>query len=342
MKTAILESLHSINIVDLPSPQITRSDQVKIAVKAVGICGSEVHAYEGTHPYRKAPVILGHEAAGQVIEVGSAVKDFKIGDRVYVDPQWVCDECEFCKSGNINLCENKQVLGTERWPGAFGEIIVVPAQSVFHLADHLNYIQGAMIEPLTVGVHVARRAKVQPGNAVAILGSGSIGGLLSGVCRTMGAESIVLADIRQHCMDAARERLGATHDILLPDPDVIERMASAAGGNFDVVFIAADDPSLVNLGLQLLKKRGKLVLVALLNEAPLTIQGYALIEKEIKIIGSLMSNHSDIQYAEKLVRDGLVDVEGIVTHHLSIDEAQKGMEIAKDKTDDAIKVILNF
>jgi L-iditol 2-dehydrogenase len=343
MRAALLDAQQHMTMIDADMPAVQHPDDVLIRVKTVGICGSEVHAFYGTHPFRKAPAVLGHEAAGDVIAVGSAVTHFKPGDRVVVDPQWTCGKCEYCLRGDINLCPSKKVLGTQVWPGAFGEYIVVPEETAFLLPDNLSYAQGSLIEPLTIGVHVSRRANIQPGQSVAILGTGSIGGMISGVCRASGAATIITADIHQHCLDAARERLGATHDFLLPDSSFADKVLALTGGQgVDAVFIAADEPTLVNTAIQILKRRGRIVLVALLTEGNLDFSAYPLIAKEGEILGSLMTNQGDVQHAIDLAASGQVDVLGIATHTLPIEQAQRGMEMVHTKDDGAIKVLLNF
>jgi 2-desacetyl-2-hydroxyethyl bacteriochlorophyllide A dehydrogenase len=343
VRAAFLESEGQLVLTEAKRPTIRRTDQVLIQVKAVGICGSEVHAFEGTHPFRQAPVILGHEVAGVVLSGGEAVNGFKAGDRVIVDPQWTCGQCVYCRAGDINLCPSKRVLGTPSWPGAFGEIIVAPEEAVFHLPDHLSFMQGSLIEPLTVAVHLAQRVGLKAGESVAILGSGSIGGMVSSVCRALGADPIIVADIRQHCLDAARERMGATHDFLLPDPDVGDKVRTLTGGEgVAVAFITADDPTLVNRAVEMTKRRGRIVLVALLTAAPMQLTAYDIISQEKHILGSSMAGHADVQRAIELAASGQVDVEGILTHVLPIEEAQRGMELARTKDDSAIKVILTF
>ncbi len=343
MRAAFLETEGRLVLTEAPIPDIQSDDQLLIQVKTVGVCGSEVHAFHGTHPYRKAPVILGHEAAGDVLSLGEAVTSFKVGDRVIVDPQWTCGQCAYCRAGDLNLCPSKKVLGTPAWPGAFGEYIIAPEKSVFLLPHKLSYVQGSLIEPLTVAVHVARQANLVAGESVAILGTGSIGGLLAGVCHVQGAEPIISADIHQHCLDAARERLGATHDFLLPDRDLVAEVKALTGGEgVDVVFVTADDPSLVSRGVQIAKRRGRIVLVALLTNSPLQLTAYEIIGKELHIVGSSMSNHDDVRKAIELTASRQVDVEAIATHLLPIEDAQRGVELADTKDDGAIKVILSF
>ncbi|RME86023.1 MAG: alcohol dehydrogenase [Caldilineae bacterium] len=343
MKAVQLEAVGRLSITTIDRPRLTAPDQILVQTKAVGICGSEVHAFEGTHPYRTPPCILGHEAAGVVVEVGEQVTRVRVGDRVIVDPQWPCGACIFCRNGDINLCPHKKVLGTPAWPGAFAEYFVAPEASVFPLPDHFSFVQGALIEPLTVGVHVARRAGLSPGQSAVILGSGSIGGLLAGVCHARGADPVIVADIRQHCLDAARERLGATHDILLPNGRVVDEVRSLTQGEgADVVFVTADEGELVHQAVEMAKPRGVIVLVALLTAAPLSLRAYDIIGKERHLIGSSMSNHQDVEEAIALAAEARVDVEGIVTHILPIDEAQRGMELAATKADGAIKVVLTY
>lgn len=343
MKAALLETEGRVILTEVEVPAITAPDQVLVQVKTVGICGSEVHAYKGTHPFRKAPAILGHEAAGVVAEVGDAVTDYAPGDRVIVDPQWTCGVCAFCRNGDVNLCPEKVVLGTPAWPGAFGAFVVAPQEALFHLPDSLTFVQGSLIEPLTVGVHVARRAGLQAGESAAILGAGSIGSLLAGVCHARGAGPIVVADVRQHCLDVAMDRLGATHAILLPDEHLVETVREAGGGSgVDVVFCTADDSDLVRLGIDMLKRRGRIVLVALMVEKPAEIDVYTVLSRELSIIGSTMSNHGDVRTAIDLAASGQVDLDAVATHVLPVEQAQRAMYLAQTKEDGAIKVLLSL
>ena len=343
MRAAFLKSEGRLVLAEVAMPTIQATDQVLIQTRAVGICGSEVHAFEGIHPYRKAPVILGHEASGVVADAGQDVTRFRVGDRVIVDPQRTCGECAYCRAGDINLCPSKQVLGTPLWPGAFGEYFIAPEEAVFYLPEGLSFLQGSLIEPLAVAAHIARRAGVQPGQSVAILGAGSIGGLVSAVCRVHGANPIIVADIRQHCLDAARERLGATHDLLLPDGNLVDRVKGLAGGEgVDVAFVTADEPALVNRAVEMVRRRGKVMLIALLTESRLALKAYDIIGQEKQILGSNMANYRDVQQAIEWAAAGRVDLEGINTHVLPIEEAQRGMELAHTKDDGAIKVVLSF
>jgi L-iditol 2-dehydrogenase len=343
MRAAFLKEEEHLVMIDAEMPVITNPDQVIVRVRTVGICGSEVHAFYGTHPFRKAPIVLGHEMAGEVYSVGEKVGNFKERDKVIVDPQWACGECTFCRAGDLNLCPTKQVLGASEWPGAFGEYVVAPESAVFHLPESLSFVQGSLIEPLTVAVHVARRVHVQAGDSVAILGAGSIGGLLAGVCRIMGAKPIIAADVKRHCLDIARQRLGETHNFLLPADDPVEKSLKLTGGEgVDKVCVSADDVALVNTAVAMTKSRAYIALIALMTEAPLQLRAYDIIKKELHIVGSSMCNHEDVARAIELAASGQVDIDAIATHQLPIEEAAHAMELAKHKKDGAVKVILSF
>jgi len=343
MRTALLRAVGDLVLTETEMPAISGADEVLVQVKAVGICGSEVHAYRGTHPFRKAPAILGHEAAGIVAQVGAAVTAFAPGDRVYVDPQRTCGRCVYCQAGQINLCPQKAVLGTLEWPGAFGEYIVAPSEALYHLPDALSYLQGALVEPLTVAVHVARRAQVRAGEGIAVLGTGSIGSLLVGVCRALGASPIVAVDIRPHPLDVARTRLGATHTVLLPRDDLEAAVGRATGeSGLHVVFCTADEPGLATRGSALLRRRGRLLIVALMTQAPIELEAYRILSQELQVIGSTMSAHEDVHDAIELVASGAVDVSAIATHVLPIERAPQAIELAATKGEDAIKVVLTF
>lgn len=343
MRAAVFRAVGELVLSKTDKPALSHSDEVLVQVKAVGICGSEVHAYRGTHPFRKAPAVLGHEVSGIVAEVGAAVTGYVPGDRVFVDPQRTCGTCAYCQAGQINLCPDKLVLGTPAWPGAFGEYITAPSQALFRLPERLSFVQGALVEPLTVAVHVARRAGVRQGEGVAILGSGSIGCLLAGVCRALGADPIIAVDIRSRPLAVARAQLGATHAVLLPEGDLKACVDEATDGRgLDVVFCTADEPSLAGRGVELLRRRGRLLVVALMTQAPMELEAYQILSRELQVIGSTMSTHDDVREAIELAASGRVDVSAIATHVLPIEEARRAIELAARKDDETIKVVLTY
>lgn len=341
MKAVELEAIRKLVVIDADKPAINNPNEVLIKVSKVGVCGSEIHGFEGTHPYRKPPAVMGHEMLGTVVEIGSAVERVAVGTRATVDPQWVCGECEWCQSEDHNLCLKKLVMGTAAWPGALGEYIVVPDYSVFPVPDHLSPMQATMVEPVGVVVHAAHRANLQPGASVLILGGGSIGLLMSAMAKVRGAETIIVADIKQHCLDAAF-KMGATHTLMVGKDSISETvMAATKARGVDFVFLTVGVPELFNDAFDAVRRRGMIVVIAL-YEGPVTFDPYRIIQKEVTIIGSLMSNDKDVHEAVELVASGQIEPQHIVTHQLPIDEAQHGFELAATKDDGAIKVVLSF
>ena len=213
---------------DLPEPQIINEHDVKIHVRKCGICGSEVHALHGLHPFRIPPVLSGHEFSGDVIEVGSAVTRCAPGDRVTAEPQYGCGECYYCRHGMYNICTNKRVLGASydvpelgggKWTGSLGEYIVVPEKTIVKLAEGVSYEEGALIEPIANGIYAVRRANITPESTIAIIGCGPIGlGDLIGA-RLYDPKLIVMADISEINLRMARE-FGCEHVINSREQDL--------------------------------------------------------------------------------------------------------------------------
>lgn len=341
MKAVCLESIEKLTVIQTEKPTLTGPGQVIIEVKHVGICGSEIHAFKGTHPYRKPPAILGHEMLGYVTKISEGVDRVSIGDRVTVDPQWVCGECEWCKTGDHNLCSNKLVLGTPQWPGALGEFILCPQEVVYRIPTTWTDDQGIVIEPLAVGVHAVKRAHLQKGESVLILGAGSIGQVTTAMAHVRGANPIIVADIQQHCLDTA-PKLGATHGILVGKEDIAASVSEITRGKgADVVFITHGSGDLFDAALKTVRKQGRIVVIALFKK-PILIDPYQIIKKDIDVVGSIMSTDEDVREAIDVIASGTVNPAHIVTHHLPIDEAQRGFELADTKDDGAIKVVLDF
>lgn len=255
MKAAVLQETYKIVLQDVPEVQ-PQAGEVKIQVKFTGICGSEIHAFKGTHPYRKPPVILGHELAGEVVALGSNVQGFAIGDRVTVEPQIACGECQPCSQGWTNLCDRKVVLGTTDWTGSFAEYIVAHQNVVYKLPDNLSYEQGVMVEPLAVGVSAVRRSEMKLGDNVLILGGGTIGLVTLMAAREAGAKQIFVTDVVDFNLDKARE-VGATTTINVRNQDPVKTILEQTDGRgVDLAFITAGVDQAVGQALQAVRKRG--------------------------------------------------------------------------------------
>lgn len=341
MRAAVIKRPFSIVVDQVDPPVIKQDHDVKIQVKVTGICGSEVHAYHGTHPFRVPPVISGHELAGLVVEVGNEVSSVSIGDRVTVEPHYGCGICKRCRSENYNICEHKKVLGTQEWTGSFGEFIVVPECTVVPLPDNVSFEQGALIEPLAVGVHAVRNANVGLGDKVAILGAGPIGLGILLAARNSGATRVFITDTLDYNLEIA-QKLGATHPIQTFKEDAIETILKETNGDgVDHVFIAVGIQSVLNDSFRIVKRGGKVSEVALFGKNPEIDISY-IQNKEIQMIGSNMYTRDDFEIAAAAISSGMFDTSLFISKILPIEEVKDGMKMVDEKLEDVIKILLKF
>ncbi|GAH50732.1 unnamed protein product, partial [marine sediment metagenome] len=197
MKAAILTEAKHIEIRDVPVPQI-KDDEVLVRIKAVGVCGSDAHFYRDGRVAGwivKEPLILGHECAGEIAEVGGSVEGLRVGDRVIIEPGIPCRKCEWCKRGEYNLCPDIRFMAVPGVDGAFTEYAGSAADFVYPLPDRISYEEGALMEPLSVAIETIKSAKIELGDSVAILGAGPIGILCLQAARAAGATDIYITDI---------------------------------------------------------------------------------------------------------------------------------------------------
>ncbi|MBP1934570.1 zinc-dependent alcohol dehydrogenase [Ammoniphilus resinae] len=340
MKAVLVESPYQVVVKDVTDPVVGDYD-VRIKVKAAGICGSDIHTYKGIHPFRKPPVIIGHEVAGDVVEVGSKVTRIKIGDRVTVEPQAGCGVCEDCINGRINYCGDRLAPGVKNWYGSMAEYFVAPESTVFVLPDVLNYHHGVVVEPFAVGVHAVFKGGVSLGDRVAILGAGPIGLLTQAAAIAAGATTILTTDVFDYALEAARD-LGATSTLnIRQHADWVSEAKKLVGGSIDIVFIAAGVPGIVNQALSLLRRGGKIITVAMFHEEQaldiMQLQG-----QEKEIVGSYTYTRKDMLKAIQLLAAGKVKTESLISHVLPYSQADLGFRLVERKEDRSLKVLIEF
>lgn len=341
MRSAVIDKPYSIELREVDPPAIKKDDQVKIKVIVTGICGSEIHAYHGTHPFRIPPVISGHEFAGVIVEKGEAVTRFQVGDRVTVEPHYGCGVCKLCQAGRYNICRDKKVLGTQEWTGSFGEYVVVPESTVVKLPDDVSFEQGALIEPLAVGVHAVRKAGVGLGSKVAILGAGPIGLGLLLAAKNSGATKIFITDALDFNLDIAG-KLGATHTINTLKENAVESVIEETDGEgADIVFLAVGIESVLNDSLKMVKRGGKISEVALFGKKPV-IEISFIQNKEIKIEGCNMYTIEDFEIAAEAIAANMFDTELLISKVYPIEEVKDAMKTVDEKLENVVKVLLKF
>ncbi|MFF0342364.1 zinc-binding dehydrogenase [Kribbella sp. NPDC004875] len=300
MKAAVLEAPRRVSVTDVPDPDA--GADVLLRMRAVGLCGSDLHTWSGHHPFRKPPVVLGHEGAGEVVSSGDP--RFRPGDRVAVMPALSCWECTRCEAGNPHLCVHKRVPGLG-WAGMLSEYFVAPARVLVPLGDQIGYDEGAMIEPVAVGWRAT--SAVRGGDAVAVLGGGAIGSLAAAISRYRGARTVMVSDVKEH----NRAFLTAQGAEVVVDPlasDLVSLGVEASGGDgFDVVVVASGHPSCLAEALALSRPRGQVVLLPMFGGA-LTVDLNPVVLKEVTVQGSTIYTPADFAAAARLVNTRALDV----------------------------------
>ena len=292
MQAMVLTSLSHLELQEVPRPQL-EEDEVLLRVAACGICGSDIHGYDGSSGRRQPPLIMGHEAAGTIEAVGPAVQDWHVGTRVVVDSTVYCGDCSYCHRGAWTLCQRRRVLGVScddyRRDGAFAQFVAVPQRVLHAIPDELAWEHAAMVEPVAVALHaVARAARL--GHAtesarVVVLGCGMIGLLLIQALRWRGYREICAVDRVVERLDMSVS-LGATHTLSGDDPNLIEKIRDRyEGDGADLVFEVVGHPSTVETAIRSTRKGGGVVLVG--NLAPLAdLPLQDVVTRELSLLGS--------------------------------------------------------
>ncbi len=253
MKALLLSEYKNLQLVDLPVPEPGRGEIV-VRVAACGICGSDVHGYDGSSGRRIPPIVMGHEAAGIVARVGEGVDNFREGDRVTFDSTIYCGECVYCRRGTVNLCDRREVLGVScgqyRRAGAFAEFVALPARIVYRLPGQLSFPEAALLEAVSVALHAVSLPSIEPGSNALVVGAGTIGLLIQQALRVAGCSRVFVTDV-----DASRlalsESLGAT-SVLLSGPNLVQEIQRRTNGiGCDIVVEAVGNTSCNSVGHQL-------------------------------------------------------------------------------------------
>jgi L-iditol 2-dehydrogenase len=336
MKTGYLSELSKVVVKEFEVPDFDQ-DSVLVKVKAAGICGSDLHAFHGSHPFRKPPMILGHEAAGEVIKLGAKVKHLKVGDRIAVEPIKACGKCSYCLSGNYNLCPEKVIAGVRGWLGTFAEYFVLPEQRAHKLPQELDYDLGVLAEPLAVGTHSVRLANVKKGSTCVVLGTGTVG-LLAGVAaQEAGAGRVYSTDLNSFRLQTAKA-LGL-YPIKADEVSVEETIKSFAPDGADVVLLAYTSPRAVDEALRLVKRGGTIIVIALFTD-PVAIDLNTLQANEIELKGTNVYTREDFQAAIRILVKRKEDLRKAVTHHVNLEGINGALEMLADPNSVAIKVIV--
>ncbi|MCL5110056.1 MAG: NAD(P)-dependent alcohol dehydrogenase [Chloroflexi bacterium] len=343
MKAGVLYKAHDLRLEERPRPA-PAPGEVLVQIKAVGICGSDMHLYEEGrigNTVLEQPVVLGHEAAGEVVELGSGVTSLKVGDRVAMEPGIPCRQCAYCKRGEYHLCPDVKFHGVPGNDGYFAEYATIPADFAFKLPANLDYVQGAMLEPLAVGLQAATEGEVRPGQSVAILGSGPIGLAALQASLVHGATNVIVVDVVEKRLEMAKE-LGASHVVNAAHTPAVQEIARLTGGlGADVVLETAGAVPTIQQTLYAARRGGVVVLVGIASQANVPLDVVRIVRSRMQVRGCFRYVN---QYpvAVSLASTGKVDVRSTVTHSFPIDQLTEGIEFAIKRKDVAIKCVVTL
>jgi L-iditol 2-dehydrogenase len=291
MKALLLKDYRRFAVEDLAVPEL-QPGEVLVRVRACGICGSDVHGMDGSSGRRIPPIVMGHEAAGEIAQVGGAVAGWKTGDRVTFDSTVSCGDCWYCRRGKINLCEHRRVLGVScteyRRHGAFAEFVAVPQHILYRLPDTLSFEQAAMVEAVSVAVHAVKRTPLANDGAALVVGTGMIGLLIVQALRAAGCPQVIALDLDESRLSLAK-KLGAAHTIQADEAAWREKIGALTGGRgVDAAFEVVGLPPTVKTAIESVRKGGSVTLVGNLKpQVELPLQ--TVVTRELTLIGTCAS-----------------------------------------------------
>lgn len=314
---------------DIPEPEAT-GDLVKIKIAYSGVCGTDLHAFKGTYPSTKPPVVLGHEFSGVVTAVGPNVKQVKIGDRVTSETTFAtCGRCSSCLSKDYNLCSHRRGIGTQI-NGSMAEYVVSREESIHVIPDNVSLLSAALTEPLACGVHASiEKGDVQEGNVVCIFGVGAIGQMVAQVCKAKGATVIVAG------LSSDQERFeialasGADRAVNQTKEDLAAIISEMTGGEgVDIAFECSGAVPAANKALEITRRKGKVVQMGVFPQSKESIWTDLILHKEINYVGSRSQKPSSWRTSIKLLAAHTVVPEKIVTKIVPLKDWREGFEMS--------------
>lgn len=341
MKSLLLSEYNHLEIADLPVPNIA-PDEVLVRVEACGICGSDVHGYDGSSGRRIPPIVMGHEAAGTVEAVGAKVRDYAKGDRVTFDSTVYCGECAFCRRGEVNLCDNRQVIGVScgdyRRHGAFAELVAVPQRILYHLPAGITFAEAAMLEAVSVALHGVRVSEPKGGETALVVGAGMIGLLTLQAARAAGCKRVFITDVDDTRLALARQ-VGAD-ETLRSGPELVPAILKlTSGAGVDLAYEAVGRNETVAAAIDCTRKGGTVTLIGnIVPEVTLPLQ--KVVTRQIRLQGSCASA-GEYPQAIELIANGKIQVGPLITAVASLEEGPRWFERLHAREPNLMKVILS-
>ena len=323
---------------EVPVPE-PGDDEVLVKMMKIGVCGSDIHVFHGTHPYTSYPITQGHEVSGKIAKLGKNVTGFKVGQMVTMEPQVVCGECYMCRHGNYNECENLKVLGFQT-TGAASDYFAYKASMVDVVPEGLTYSDAAMIEPLAVTIHAAKRTDIKD-KKVCILGAGPIGILLAESCRAEGAAEVMITDVSDIRLELAK-KVGADHTVNTAKEDFAEALVRCFGHDkADVIYECAGNDITMNQAIQNARKGSEIILVAVFGKMA-NVDLAKLNDSELILNTSMMYTHQDYVDAMRYVSEGKIQLRPLQTKHFPFRDYLEAYKYIDANRETTMKVIIDI
>jgi L-iditol 2-dehydrogenase len=341
LQALLLTEYRKLELTSLDRPAVGPED-VLVRVHACGICGSDIHGYDGSTGRRIPPLVMGHESAGVVAEVGANVSSVRPGDHVALDSLLSCGECELCCNGQTNMCAGRRILGVAceefRQQGAFAEFIVVPQQAIYPVPVDLPFEHAALVEPVSVALHAVSRLQIDPGDNAVVVGSGMIGLLVIQALRIAGCEDVIAIDLDDDRLRLAAE-LGATATFNGTTCDAVTAVLERTGGRgVDVALevVGAANPLATAIGC--VRRGGQIGLVGNLT-AEVTLPLQTVVTRELTLVGTLASA-GEYPRAIELIASGAIRVDPLISAVVPLDEGPRWFERLYAREPGLLKVVL--
>ena len=319
MQALMFTAINKNELVRVPVPSIEHPQDVLVRVQASGVCGSDLHGYTGATGRRTPPLIMGHEATGDVVAVGDEVESLKIGDRVAIQTVRFCGKCPQCLAGNQNLCESRRIMGMNE-AGAYAEFVKWRAGSLFKIPDDLSYEHGALAEPLAIAVHAVGLAHFLPYDSAFVVGAGPIGLLTLAVLKMHGVRCVAISDTSDTRLEIARA-MGADVTVNPSRQDPREAVLAFTDGGVDVAFEAVGMSATAQQTLDVTRNKGTIVWIGN-SHRMIEIDMQAIVTRELRVMGSYGMSDREFKRCLKILAQGQIPTEQIINRRVTLDAGE--------------------
>jgi len=338
MKAVQVRKARDLSVQEVEEPRIVNSTDVLVKVKRVGICGSDLHIYHGTNPLATLPRVVGHEVAGEVVEIGSDVTNLQIGDHVVVEPIRYCGKCYACRKGQPNVCQSLSVFGVHE-DGGMREWFVLPEKQLHKVDSDIPWEEIVLAEPYTIGAQAVYRGQVEEGDTVLIQGAGPIGICILKMAKLLGA-SVMMTDLSDERLSYAKEN-GADVIVNAGQEDVLQAVQEWTNGEgANKVIDAVCLPSTFALSIEAVSVAGNVVVLGF-DEKPAAISQLPITKKQVTINGSRLQTYQ-FPKVVKLLNEGKLRHDGLVTHTFPLEHVQEAFDFVEKHPDQVRKAVITF